>query len=120
MSDRRSGDGFFQGLLFGILGGAVMGILFAPEPGEETRKRLKKKGKELRDKAVEIAGEVEDAVGPLVEEAKRGVKEVAEEIEDAAEPVKDTARQKLDDLEEELARTKRRFSKELSSGLSLV
>lgn len=34
----------------GAAAGAVLGILFAPDKGKETRKKLKNKGQELGDK----------------------------------------------------------------------
>ena len=36
----RTGD-FLAGLLVGALIGASLGLLFAPEPGEDTRERIK-------------------------------------------------------------------------------
>ena len=38
------------GILLGAAAGAVLGILFAPDKGKETRKKLKNKGQELGDK----------------------------------------------------------------------
>ena len=38
------------GILLGAAAGAVLGILFAPDKGTETRKKLKNKGQELGDK----------------------------------------------------------------------
>ena len=37
-----------SGLLLGAAAGAVLGILFAPEKGTETRKKLSKKGQDLK------------------------------------------------------------------------
>ena len=38
------------GILLGAAAGAELGILFAPDKGKETRKKLKNKGQELGDK----------------------------------------------------------------------
>lgn len=111
MSDNNSGENFFKGLVFGALGGAILGILFAPDEGKKTRKRLKRTGLELRDKAIETAEELEEVVGPWVEEAKEGVKDVVEHLEDASEPVRKVAKEKLEDLEKELTKTKKSFFK---------
>jgi gas vesicle protein len=37
-------------LLTGFLAGVMVGILFAPGKGSETRKKITKKGKDLKDK----------------------------------------------------------------------
>ena len=38
--ETSSGSGFGKGLLFGLLAGAVVAVLFAPQPGVETREQL--------------------------------------------------------------------------------
>ncbi len=45
----RTGD-FLAGLLVGALVGASLGLLFAPEPGEETRVRLKEGARKAAEK----------------------------------------------------------------------
>ena len=43
MTTENKGPGFFTGLLFGALIGAVLGFLFAPQQGEKTREQLRGK-----------------------------------------------------------------------------
>ena len=57
MSDRNSGGGFGSFLL-GIAVGAVVGFLFAPEAGDDTRRKLGKRLRNLRDAAEEKVDEV--------------------------------------------------------------
>jgi gas vesicle protein len=59
MSDRE-GSGFASFLL-GLGIGAVLGFLFAPEPGEATRGRLQRKLRGLRDLAAEKVEELGEA-----------------------------------------------------------
>jgi len=54
MSERK--DNFFGGFLLGMVVGAILGILFAPEKGSETRKIIYEKGKEIVEKGKEIFG----------------------------------------------------------------
>ena len=55
MSERGAGFGPF---LLGLGLGAVLGFLFAPEPGEASRGKLSSKLRGLRDLAAEKAGEL--------------------------------------------------------------
>ncbi|MGB9749240.1 MAG: YtxH domain-containing protein [Caldisericia bacterium] len=54
MSERN--DNFFGGFLTGLVVGAILGILFAPAKGTETRKIIYEKGKEVIEKGKEIFG----------------------------------------------------------------
>ena len=47
MSEERSGSSFFSGFLWGAVVGFVLGVLYAPRSGVETREILKEKTKEL-------------------------------------------------------------------------
>ena len=57
----------------GIAAGAVLGILFAPDKGSETRKKLNKKGKKIAD-------EVKEKINGFKEELEKKVKEAGEEL----------------------------------------
>ena len=59
MSERAGSTGFGPFLL-GLAVGAVVGFLFAPQPGEETRAKLTKKLRGLKALAEETAGELAD------------------------------------------------------------
>lgn len=52
---QTSGVPFFVGLVTGGLVGAGLGLLLAPQTGEEIRVKLKNKGLELKDQAKERA-----------------------------------------------------------------
>ncbi len=43
MTTENDGPNFFTGLLLGGIIGAVLGLLFAPQPGEKTREQLRGK-----------------------------------------------------------------------------
>ncbi len=45
--DENKAGAFLSGLFWGALAGFVIGILYAPRPGVETREILKEKTKEL-------------------------------------------------------------------------
>lgn len=52
-SKGTSGSGFFWGLIFGLITGALLAILYAPQPGEATREQLSEQSIELRRRGVE-------------------------------------------------------------------
>ena len=56
----EGGGSAFGPFLLGVSLGAVLGFLFAPEPGEVARGRLSRRLRGLRDLAAEKAGEIGD------------------------------------------------------------
>ena len=44
-----SSSKFLAGIFLGVAAGAALGILFAPDKGTETRKKIAKKGEDLTD-----------------------------------------------------------------------
>jgi len=57
----------FKAGIFGTILGGILGILFAPKPGKETRAELKEKAEDIKEKA----GEVKEEVKETVEEMKK-------------------------------------------------
>ena len=50
MSKNKSSLMFGMGLIAGVIGGIMAGVLFAPKPGEESRRELKDAACELYEK----------------------------------------------------------------------
>ena len=86
MSDNNGGEtgAFLAGFILGGLVGAAVAMIMAPASGEETRRQIRERGIELRDRA-------EDAA----EEARKRAEEAAMEARKRA------AAQKRDDLSAE-------------------
>ncbi len=61
---------FLKGLAFGGAVGATLGILFAPQSGEETLDQFRQKGDELRDRVSQTALMARSRAELLAEEAK--------------------------------------------------
>jgi len=86
MSD-RIGD-FLKGLVIGGLAGAVVGILYAPKSGKETREEIGKKAEELLVKAKEEYEQALEKSRKTYETAVSRLKKIEE-----------AAREKVGDLE---------------------
>lgn len=125
MSDNHNSGSFLNGAFFGFLVGAVVGVLFAPGPGDETRKKLKEahdeyseKGKKLIASTKETMEEVRLAAEPLVREIEEKVIPVLERVQEAEESVKEEVLEKIDQIALEtdesrkaVANLKKRFFK---------
>jgi len=70
--------------------GALIGILFAPKSGEETREYLSKKADEGREYAQRKARELRDRAEDLIERGKEAVSRQKEAISTAVEAGKET------------------------------
>ncbi len=57
MNDRDTGS-FLSGLLVGAVVGVVLGLLFAPQSGKETRELVKTKAITAKEKASELIGKI--------------------------------------------------------------
>ena len=92
MSDERSGSGgpfggFAAGLVLGILAGAVLAVVLAPQAGEDTRDLLVAKAREAAERARDTAGDASDLLSRgrrIVEDAKARIDGAVSEGKDAA------------------------------------
>jgi gas vesicle protein len=89
MSDNNVGSkvSFF---LVGLGIGALVGILFAPKSGEETREYLSSKAEEGRDYAQKKARELRERAEDLIERSKEIMARQKEAINTAVDAGKET------------------------------
>jgi gas vesicle protein len=66
------------GVLAGVAVGAVLGVLFAPDKGSNTRKRISKKGEGLADDLREKFDEFLDSISVKVDEVKEEVADISQ------------------------------------------
>lgn len=96
MSDNSSKSNVWPFLL-GLLAGAVLGVLLAPEKGEITRKKLKKKTSEIKGNLAPSFTGVRERLSPLVTKISEkaapiisGFKKIEEFEKDVKDELTDT------------------------------
>lgn len=85
------------------VGGALVGILFAPEKGAKTRKNLAKKGdgylREIRNNTEELSQYLKKNTDSFLKKSKKAARQTKEEIEDYTEWTKQELYDKAKELE---------------------
>jgi gas vesicle protein len=89
-----SSSKIITGVLIGAAAGAVLGILFAPDKGSDTRKKISKKGTDLKDTLKTSINDLVDSIADHFEnvknEAENMVEEGKEKIASAKSQVKNS------------------------------
>jgi len=79
------------GVLAGVAAGALLGILFAPDKGKVTRKKISKKGEDYLETAKEKFDEFLNDISEKIDEVKEEVTDFAEKGRAKAEKAKKDA-----------------------------
>ncbi len=87
-SGRNSGSIILAFFIGGLVGAGVA-LLFAPQPGKETRQKIKELADEAKEKAIKCADEVKSKVTTTVEKGKDLVEEKKSLITTAVEAGKE-------------------------------
>jgi gas vesicle protein len=66
------------GVLAGVAVGAVLGVLFAPDKGWNTRKRIVKKGEDIADDLRDKFDEFLDSLSAKADEVKEDISDFSE------------------------------------------
>jgi gas vesicle protein len=92
------------GLLAGTVIGATLGILFAPEKGEITRRRISEEAEAAKDIIVEKTSEIKSQVASSVTDNKESLdtqlENVVSNVSHKAEDIITTLERKLKELKE--------------------
>jgi gas vesicle protein len=99
MSENSSGSGFafIAGLVVGGAIGAIAGLMFAPETGEDTRKKVAEKSKEWVDDLYNKFDDLKDSVNDVMEDVKKGTADVMADVKKGTAEV-------LDDVKKNVAK----------------
>jgi gas vesicle protein len=92
MSDRGSGAvEITLSFLLGTATGFILGVLFAPASGEETRKKI-------QDSAVKTGEKAKESYDKIAKEAEKGIKIVKEKTHEGIDALKDFVESKKHEL----------------------
>jgi gas vesicle protein len=115
MSD-RAGD-FLKGLVIGGLAGAVIGILYAPKSGKETREEIGKKAEELLAKAKEEYEQALEKSRKTYETAVSRLKKIEEAAREKVGELETKAGEMVDKGKVSLEDNKSRLKKAIDAGV---
>jgi gas vesicle protein len=80
----RTGAGFLVGIVFGVLLGAGLALAFVSDRGTETRKRLRRRMRSLREDALESIDQAGTRTRDELRKRQRRIKAELERIRDRA------------------------------------
>jgi gas vesicle protein len=83
----KSTSSFLIGLLSGAAIGAAFGILYAPDKGDVTRKKLVRKAEDLKDEFDEKLGDMKSYLNESLGLVKEKVSDVKDKVEDIKEKI---------------------------------
>ena len=64
--NREASTGFFSGLILGAVSRRGRCFLYAPQPGTETRRMVKEKALEVKEKAAKAASKIKESVSSAI------------------------------------------------------
>lgn len=100
------------GVALGVLGGAVLGVLFAPKSGAETRECIKDATVKGAEKVKEFAVEAGEVIKEKAQVVKEKIQEKYEKLGEDAGELKVKVTEKVADTAEEVAKKARASARE--------
>ncbi|MDQ6477330.1 YtxH domain-containing protein [Dyadobacter sp. LHD-138] len=85
----------FWGIVTAAAAGAVIGMLFAPDEGTQTRKKIKRKTNSLASELIEALEKSKDKVVKSAEDLKEKGQKYKNDLHDKAEELADDAAQEV-------------------------
>jgi gas vesicle protein len=92
------------GIVSGLAVGATLGVLFAPDKGSKTRKKIKKTAKESKDALVEKTNEITEQLNSAFSSKQN---EFSKELDTMVQNLSYKADDVIDAMEKKLAKLKK-------------
>ena len=87
-----SSSKLLAGILLGAAAGAVLGVLFAPDKGTETRKKIAKKSSDFSDSVKSKFNELGEALQEKYDSIRGEANDIIEKGKDKAQEAKNEAK----------------------------
>jgi len=97
----KNGSGFMAFLLGGAIG-AVVGLLYAPRPGTETRQILTEEGRELMDKTMTSVSDAQESAMVSLQSAQERLAALNQEAKERLTKLQDIAKETLNEQKKSL------------------
>ena len=98
-----SSKSFWIAFLSGITAGSIVALLYAPQSGEETRKKIGQAYDDAGDYVEETAGQLKDQAERLTKEANAAYKNGVQQLDDAYSKATDALNTAYSEAKEKLA-----------------
>lgn len=116
--EKHSSSKFFKGVFWGVVAGTILGMLYAPEEGKKTRKKIKilsdeatVEGKKVVKKAKTKVEKFKEEAEPIIEQYKEKLSEIAETIDKESIPVRDALEDAVDSVSDGAKRVSKKYFK---------
>ncbi len=104
MSERNDFGAFLAGFIVGGAVGAVLALLSAPHPGEETRTVIKEKGIELKERAATVSEATVSRLQERVKDLSAQVDELTKTLQERAAEFKEKGAQVVSEATKRIPR----------------
>ena len=103
---KKSNSAVLAALLAGAATGVILGLLYAPEEGKETRRKIKDKANDLKDKALDEYGKTSEKVKDKYSEVSHNVKDkynsLSSTVKETASNVASTVKDSYDKYKDQI------------------